>query len=317
MSSTQQINVAVIIVTYNGEHWVRPCLESVRQSSYPVKTWVIDNNSADKTREIIQSEFPEVILVDSGKNLGFGKANNLGIRAARKEGYETVFLLNQDATMAPDCIEKLVEVHQQHAEYGVLSPLHMNGVGDNLDYKFSTYIKPPRCQDLEQDLNLPESERKSVYTLEFVNAAAWLMTPKCLETVGGFDPLFPHYAEDMDYMTRLNYHGLKAGVHPNTIIQHYREGRDKPYDPKDLKRAKTLLFLQALTRLKDVRHSFFRLFLREVIRLKWAAFSSLLRFNWRAVYISGYALLRITRKMPAIARHHRLSRQKGLTFLTD
>ncbi|WP_449399763.1 glycosyltransferase family 2 protein [Chryseobacterium wanjuense] len=75
-----------IIVTYNAMKWAERCFTSLRQSSVPVKCIVIDNGSTDGCQDYIKTHFPEVDFIQSESNLGFGKANNIGIEKAYKEG---------------------------------------------------------------------------------------------------------------------------------------------------------------------------------------------------------------------------------------
>ena len=67
--------------------------------------------------------------------------------------------------------------------------------------------------------------KDDVYEIKFVNAAAWLISRNCIETVGGFNPLFFLYGEDNDYLTRVKYHKFKVGVYPDANIYHDREDR--------------------------------------------------------------------------------------------
>src|SRR5690554_4518907 len=127
----------IIIVTYNGMPWIKKCLDSCRQ--YPVI--IVDNASTDETISYIENNFPEIQLFPQPKNLGFGQANNLGIKYALAQGAEYVFLLNQDAYLHTECIETLIAVHKQNPEYGILSPIHLNGKGDRLDQNFSNYVE--------------------------------------------------------------------------------------------------------------------------------------------------------------------------------
>ena len=71
--------IYVIIVTYNAMKWAERCFSSLRKSSVPVHTIVVDNGSIDGTQEFITTHFQEVEFVQSAENLGFGKANNLGM----------------------------------------------------------------------------------------------------------------------------------------------------------------------------------------------------------------------------------------------
>ena len=215
--------VFVVIVTYNGSKWVTPCFSSLRQSTVPLHTIVIDNGSQDDTLARIAAEYPEAEIVNTGKNLGFGKANNIGMELAWKRGADYVFLLNQDAWIDPDAVEKLVDACQRHPGYGIISPMHLNGAGDGLDYGFSNYIAPNKCSGLYSDIFLGRVQ--DVYDVGFVNAAAWMMTRECLERVGGFSPSFFHYGEDDNYTQRLQFHKLKLGVLPTSRIYHDREQR--------------------------------------------------------------------------------------------
>lgn len=215
--------VFVVVVTYNGLKWVDSCFSSLRNSTIPLQTIVVDNGSTDDTLKLVEKNFPEVHIVKTGKNLGFGKANNVGMEIAYQQGADYVFLLNQDAWIEPDAVEALVAAHRKYPAYGIISPIHMNGAGDALDYGFSNYIAPNKCFGLYSDLFF--GKLKDIYDVPFVNAAAWLMTRECLEKTGGFSPSFFHYGEDDNYTHRLHYHRLKLGVLPTARISHDREQR--------------------------------------------------------------------------------------------
>jgi GT2 family glycosyltransferase len=198
--------------------WLSKCLESTKD--YAVIA--VDNNSNDGTVNFINTNYPEVTLLQQTKNLGFGNANNIGISYALKNGADYVFLLNQDAYLQEGTIEKLIEVHKANRGFGILSPIHLNGSGTNLDKNFASYIK---TNDTLFNDALKQTFTKSIYEVPFVNAAAWLLPKATLETVGGFDPIFYHYAEDDNYCQRAIYHKLKIGVVPNIYVRHDREFR--------------------------------------------------------------------------------------------
>jgi len=212
--------IFIIIVSYNGMKWLSKCLESI--SLYSVI--VVDNNSTDGTVDFIKTNYPDLKLLEQNENLGFGKANNMGISQALREGADYVFLLNQDAYLQENCLVKLLQVHQKNEKYGILSPVHLNGTGTRLDANFSHYVNCFGNIDFYSDYVLHKSI-KQIYTVPFVNAAGWLISRKCLETVGGFDPMFFHYGEDDNYCHRLKYHGFKIGVVPDAKLLHDRENR--------------------------------------------------------------------------------------------
>lgn len=214
--------VFIVIVSYNGMKWLPNCLDHT--GFYSVI--VVDNCSTDQSVEFIEKKYPNIIILKQSENLGFGRANNIGISYALKKGADKVFLLNQDAYLDAGCIEKLCEFQDSHSEYGILSPIHLNGVGSRLDQNFSYYMGYHNNIDFYSDYVL-NKEKKRVYEVPFVNAAGWLLSKKCLEMVGGFDPIFFHYGEDENYCQRVRYKNLKIGVLPSVTLRHDRERRVK------------------------------------------------------------------------------------------
>jgi GT2 family glycosyltransferase len=198
--------------------WLARCLISC--IGYDVI--VVDNASTDKTITFIKENFPDVKLIKQNSNLGFGQANNIGLSIALKEDVDYIFLLNQDAYLQPHTISTLIEVHKSNKDFGVISPIHLNGDGSNLDKNFSSYIKVSDALFFD---SLKGKYNDDIYEVPFVNAAAWLLPSKTLETIGGFDPIFYHYGEDDNYCQRVLFHSLKIGIVPSTYIFHDREDR--------------------------------------------------------------------------------------------
>lgn len=211
------MKVLVIIVTYNGIRWIDRCLSALRQSTHPVTTMVIDNNSTDGTPRYIAEHFPEVILVGKKENLGFGQANNVGLRYALDNGYDYVLLLNQDAYLQPAAIEELLKVSDGK---NLFSPLHLTGEGKRLDSHFRESLR--RADNELLDDLLIGNEIKSHYEVGEVCAACWFMPIDIIRKIGGFNPLFFQYGEDNNYYTRLEYHHCKTFVVPSAHVWHDR-----------------------------------------------------------------------------------------------
>ena len=211
--------VFAIVVTYNGYKWLDKCFLSLIASNLPVNIIVVDNHSADHTVERIREIAPEAEIIENYQNLGFGQANNMGIKIAMDRGAEYIFLLNQDVWIEPDTIQKLVETAKLNIEYGIVSPIHLTADNNNLEDSFSGFIIPPySSSEFLNDLYF--DRLTNIYQTRFINAAAWLLSKECVETVGGFDPLFFHYEEDMNYSQRVHYHGFKIGFCPFVRICH-------------------------------------------------------------------------------------------------
>lgn len=218
------MKVLVIIVTYNGMQWLNHCLGSLRQSSVPTTIFIVDNGSTDNTQLFIKNNYPEVLFHQSESNIGFGKANNWGLQYALDEGYDYVYLLNQDAWILPETISSLIKLSQKHPEYGILSPFQMSADVHTIDKSFASRLKTwesyyPIISDFYNN------NVEDVYEAERVMAAHWFMTRECIEKVGGFSPSFPHYGEDDNYSQRVKYKGLKIGVVPQLKVVHDRQWR--------------------------------------------------------------------------------------------
>lgn len=215
--------ILVIIVTYNAMHWAKRCFDSIRQSTIIPDVFVVDNGSTDGTQQFIRKNYPEVRFTQSEENLGFGKANNIGLQYALDNNYDYVYLLNQDAWVMSDTFEKLIETSKMHPEFGVLSPMQMQANLQHLDEKFVTNVIGNHQRNapyLVEDLYL--NQKRDVYDVSFVMAAHWLITCACLECVGGFSPTFPHYGEDGNYLNRVNYWQMKIGIVPDAMAVHDR-----------------------------------------------------------------------------------------------
>ncbi|WP_281322654.1 glycosyltransferase family 2 protein [Flavobacterium aestivum] len=211
--------VFVVIVTYNGMKWIDECLSSVLNSSIPVSVVVIDNNSSDETITFVKDKFSEITIFEQTDNLGFGKANNLGMSYALSQNADFVFLLNQDAFVNKKTIEDLVALSLNNPEYGILSPVQLDYSGKLLENYFFRFMSEDGSRSFYSDFVLGNPQKK-IYDIDFVQAAAWLLPINTINKIGGFDPLFYHYGEDNNYCQRLLYHNMRIGVAPNTYIRH-------------------------------------------------------------------------------------------------
>lgn len=229
----ENINVFVVVVTYNGKYWYDRCFPSLLSSEVPVQIIVIDNASADDTVKFIKDKYPEIILFESDKNLGFGKANNIGIKYALDHNADFVFLLNQDAWIEVNTLEELIRVSILNPEYGILSPVHLNAEKTEIEQGMLVTLALPIHTPSEIISDFYLGLKKDVYDTDYVLAAAWLLPRKTLKTIGGFDPIFFHYGEDDNYLSRVIYHGLKVGIVPKVTICHdarrpiFKRGRNQ------------------------------------------------------------------------------------------
>lgn len=203
--------IAVVVVTYNGETWVKKNMDSLLQSSYPIDVIVVDNASTDQSVALLR-EYKNVHLIESKINLGFGKANNIGIDLALKNGSDAVFLLNQDTWIYENSIAIMAEILFANPGLGIVSPMHFSPDEVTLDSNFKTYYSRYQIGKDSDNLRI----------VPFINAAAWLVSKECFQKVGYFDPVFNHYGEDRNFCTRVVFHKFEIGVAKKASICHDR-----------------------------------------------------------------------------------------------
>lgn len=260
--------VLVIVVTYNGRQWLDRCLSSVAGDA---DLFVVDNDSTDGSADLVSAHFPQAHLVRSAENLGFSKANNLGFDHALKKGYDYVYLLNQDAWLAPGALERLVAAAEAHPDYAVLSPLQYQDGYQQLDRLFMKDKTPP--------------------------AAHWLVPVGALKTVGPFEEeLFPLYGQDDDWCNRVRYHGLKVGVVPGAKAVHDRAQRQETKE-KVIRRN---YYTGSLIRLCDPNRPLWERFVFVCLftLVKSVKYGSLLPFKY---------FRQICAQLPAVRRHRDFS----------
>lgn len=224
------MKIFAIIVTYNAmrRQWIKRCLDSLGQSTVPVIPIVVDNGSSDGTKDYVPTHYPDVVWLPQVKNLGFGQANNVGIRYALQENADFVLLLNQDAALHPQALECMIRVSDGDS---LISPLQLNGDGKKLDAMFRYVLYETHDSHLFDDVLLTGSCAEA-YVGGMYAAACWLMPIELIKCIGGFNPMFFHYGEDYNYLNRVLYHGVNVLLAPHARMFHDRteHGDNKMFD---------------------------------------------------------------------------------------
>lgn len=297
------MKICTIIVSYNFEKWLQACLSSLKNSSMASAVVVVDNASSDNTCAIIERDYPDVVLFRNPKNLGFGKANNMGMKYAIENGFDYVFLLNQDAWIERQTLEKLVSASRKNPAFGIISPIHLNGSGDKLDFGFSTYTGLKTVEDAKK---LPEE----ITPVPFINAAMWLIPAQVLKDVGGFAPIFPHYGEDVNYCQRVRHKNYKIGFAANAFGCHDRE-----YRKTSRQKFFYSEYIYFLTETVNPFHSPSKAFAYSVLAAKKKSLISLFsgKFNNFLRYIA--IAFRLPLKVKDICETRKITARKGAHFL--
>lgn len=284
--------ILTIIISYNFMRWIDRCLPNLRDSDYPTDVIVVDNNSSDDTLRALRDNYPEVRVLPNKTNLGFGQANNEGIQIALNEGYDAVFLINQDAWVDKNTIRQLVTCASSHPEYGILSPIHLNGDHGQIEHGFSVYTGVKDCSSNCQE---------EIVTVPFINAAAWYIPIEVIKKVGTFAPLFYHYGEDKDYANRIHYFNYQIGYLPGVFACHDRAQRQ--ISRSDFVRAESVYHLSEYA---NINYSFTKAFAYGILAAGKKAVTALLHGNFDNCTVYLKISLNLLLRTPEV-RHTRTS----------
>ena len=220
----EQPDVTVIVVTWNALPWVEQCLESVRGRD----TIVVDNGSTDGTLELVRERFPEVRIVEQ-ENRGMGGGNNAGMRLAEGRWF---FLLNSDAWVVGDGLDRLVAYGDAHPDAAVVGPRLLNQDGTlqrsvrgepNLWRLSTEYLgirKLAPHSNLLNPLYMGGFDHDTETEADWLYAAALLVRREAVEQVGMFDEDFFMFSEEVDWLTRFRRAGWKVLFTPSAEVVH-------------------------------------------------------------------------------------------------
>jgi GT2 family glycosyltransferase len=194
---------------------------------------VVDNNSSDGSPEMVEAEFPHVKLIRAGANLGFSKANNVGIR---QSGGRYVSLINSDAKVLGNCLDVLVDYMDQHPDVGNVAPKVLNGdmtlqancrrfptLWNNF-CEASGISKLLRTNRYFTDELMHDFAHDREMDVDVLVGCFWLVRKEAFEEVGLLDEDFFIYAEDVDWCKRCWDSGWKVTFFPGAEAVHYRGG---------------------------------------------------------------------------------------------
>ena len=228
------MQLSVIIVNYNVRYFLEQALRSVERAGAGIEmeVFVVDNNSADDSVEMVRRDFPWVRLIARTDNPGFSIANNQAIRLSKGKH---VLLLNPDTVVREDTFSACLNFMEAHPRCGGLGVRMIDGAGRFLPESkrglptpwvaFTKAFGLARIFPKSQRFNhyhlgyLPEMATNQVEVL--AGAFMW-MRREALEEVGLLDEQFFMYGEDIDLSYRLIKGGWENWYYPETSIIHYK-----------------------------------------------------------------------------------------------
>jgi len=225
------IEAAVIIANWNGKKYLKDCLDSLRSQSYrDFRVILIDNGSDDGSVDFLKMNYPEVILKEINKNIGFAAGYNLGFRLALKdENIKWVIALNNDTKLDKDYLREAVNCAERHPDAGSIQPKILNFFNPNkFDCVGIEITKDGTAHNRgfgEKDKGQFEDEAE----IFGANGTAAIYSKNVLEAIkypteNFFDRDFFAYYEDVDLAWRMRHLGYKSYYCPSAVVFHMHSG---------------------------------------------------------------------------------------------
>jgi len=224
------LDLSIIIVSFNARADLERCLESLHTAPPELahEIIVVDNGSTDGSADAAR-RWKDVRLIEAGSNLGFARANNVGIRASAGSN---LLLLNSDTIVPPRAVDRLVEQLQRHPDVAVVGPRLVDADG-RAELSFGRMMGP--FNELRQKILVRGQARRRPFVLRFVyritrqaqspdwvSGACLLVRRSDAESVGLLDERYFMYTEDVDFCAAIRARGRRILFTPEVEIVHVR-----------------------------------------------------------------------------------------------
>ncbi len=288
-----------MILCWNNRELIANCLQSIYAGTHRTEMEIIvcDNGSVDGSLELLRSLYPEVRVIENGRNLGFGKGNNVGIRAS---GGDLILLLNQDTIVHDGALDDWVRFAAAHPEAGAFGcqVLNRDGSSQGCARPFPTirrsWIAALYLRSLGRLSDAFLSDTYMGWKGDVERAIDWqagcavLVRAGLLKQLGGFDEQFYFYGEDVDLCHRIWRAGYPILYAPQVRITHL--------GGESTKNAPEIFEIERCRNRYRYFHKYFGK--RGARQCRWATLAAL------TVRYAGYSLIDLAR--PAESRRHRL-----------
>lgn len=224
-------DLTVTICSWNTSGDLKRCLQALEaeRGRCSFEVIVVDNNSEDDSPDMVERDFPWVVLLRQTRNLGFTGGHNLAMQ--RRQGRH-VFLLNSDADVHAGCLRTLLERAESAPEYGILGPKLLNPDG-SLQYSCRRFPNPVAAlfrntplgrlfpnNRFTRDYLMLDFDHSKASDVDWVSGAAMFASEGFLAREGAMDPAYFMFCEDTDWCFQAWRHGFKVGYVPEAVVTH-------------------------------------------------------------------------------------------------
>lgn len=235
-----KLQVAVVILNWNGLTDTLECLKSISQTQNPhlkLSVYIVDNASSDASIKVISKKYPQYHLIANSKNIGFSGGNNVGIKAAIADGTDWIILLNNDTIVDKNCFDQLItgalkshfdlaspkiyfypgkEFH--HADYQPQERGHVIWYAGGRNDWPNVWAEHVGVDEVDH------GQFDQAQITGFASGCCLAINHKVTKKIGLLDTGFTAYFEDNDYNQRARKHGFTIGYIPSAIVWHKNAG---------------------------------------------------------------------------------------------
>jgi GT2 family glycosyltransferase len=223
--------VVSIILNTNRREDTLECLASLERSTYHNRhAIVLDNHSTDGSVETIRARFPAVQIIELADNRGYAGNNNVGIEAARAQGADWVFVLNEDTVLDPDCLAELVAVGESDPQIGIVGPMVYHHDEPHIIQSAGGKLGP-YWDSLHIAKNEPDQGQFSQpHLVDWISGCGIVVRRAVIEGVGMIDERYFYYWEETEWCLRASRSGWRIMHVPQAKLWH--KGVQRNYHPK-------------------------------------------------------------------------------------
>lgn len=228
----KKIDVSISIVTYNSVDEIENVLNSLNKSNLQginLKVHIVDNDSTDDTIAIIKKKYPEVLLIENKKNVGFGAAHNMAINKVASKYH---IIVNPDIVFLKDTIQDCVKYMEENLDVVIVTPKILNNDKDKTEqflpkkYPKIKYLlggifenKSKKCKKWRREYTLQDRKSDEPCEIDFCTGCFMFCRTDALKKVGGFDERYFLHFEDADLTREMKRLGKTVFV-PSTQVIH-------------------------------------------------------------------------------------------------
>ncbi len=250
--------ISVLIVSYNVKQYLLQCIDSIFRSDYSdkIEIIIVDNHSFDGSTKAISEKFPDVVIINNQKNVGFGKAVNQASKAASGD---YLLILNPDTVVQENTISTFMNYASENTQVGIAGPKILNSdgslqlaakrsfptMGVSLPKLLGLSILFPKSRWANR-YNLTYLDPDKIHSVDAISGSCMFMRRDLFESLNGFDERFFMFGEDLDLCYRVKQTGKEIHYIPETQIIHYKgeSVKSAPYNSEQAFHQAMILFYE-------------------------------------------------------------------------